>query len=959
MRLANTKAPASKSGSAKPAAGTAKKPAKKPAQKNAGGRKPAGNQKPAAGNRRGGNPAQDPVRGREIKLFICFALALFAAIGCFTGEGVFIAFFKKLMLGIVGRGFYALPFILVGCGLQYGLVRDKPLVGRVLCTLLLSVVIGAFCQLFGYGGAPLLKGGLLKQLWENGRFGGGAVGGLIAWAFKGLFNKVGATIILVLLTVFLLMMSVGETMVSVVGRVRERKRRKAEEWELYQQRREAELEEKRIAAEEARQRQEAEAEKAARPSRRKVVDFPLDDVKPVSPALQGEFFDKKTETGNDPAVEKKTEPKKSAVKQEEVPKRDLDWLSAIITKDPLQDESGERTPPAASAKSREPRKAPEPTKAAAAPRVSEAPKPAPSPKPAEPVKPDTEPPKPAFEPQISPQTLSPDAEAVLADDKAAKAALKAETLQAKAEMIEDIEESMKAEAQEEKPEYIYPSVTLLNSAPPENRGKNTEELSETAGLLSATIQSFGIPAKICDLTRGPTVTRYEVELDKGVKLNRLTGLADDIALALGVGGVRIAPIPDKSSIVGIEVPNRTTTTVYLRDIIDTKEFRERSSPLAFAVGKDIGGNPVVGDIDRLTHLLIAGTTGSGKSVCMNSLILSLLYKSGPEQVRLIMVDPKMIELGIYNGIPHLLIPVVTDPKKAAGALQWAVVEMLRRYRTIADSGTRDLNSYNRYAEEHSAEGVQTMPRLVILIDELADLMLVAAKDVEESICRIAQMGRAAGIHIVIATQRPSADVITGLMKANIPSRIAFAVDSALNSRIILDAAGAEKLLGKGDMLYSPIGVGKPVRVQGTFVTDGEREDVVNFVKSQGPENYSSEVQNEIERSVDKGKDKPRAEESEDESEDSELDELYEEAVDIVVESKQASVSMLQRRLKLGYTRAARIVDQMEERGVVGAFEGSKPRAVLVTKQQWDEMRGRAEPAPEPEGEPAAEEPQEE
>lgn len=896
--LANTKAPTSGNSGKKPAKTPAKKPTKKPVQGKAAKKK-----KPAAA------AVKDPVRGRELKLFLCFALALFALIGCFTGEGIFIAFFKRIVLGVVGRGFYVAPLILIACGLQYALVRDKPLTGRILCTLLLSVMAGAFCQLFGYHGIPLGNEHVVRLLYENGSYGGGVLGGLLAQLFRSLFNRVGAAILLVLLTAFLLLTAAGENIASVLWHIQERKRRKAEEWELYRQQQEEQ--------EVQREKPVMNPPKPQTPPKRKRIDFPLDDA-PASPTLQGEFFDRMPEPEQPRTKPKPTEaeqPQKPAAEEKpKKPAKDNDWLSAVITKDLLKTEG---------------------TSSSALP-TEEAP-------------------SADLAPQIH-ESIGAEAAAALAGEKAVKAAERAEMIQAKAEMVADIEESVVAEAQTQKPEYRYPSVTLLNSGVPEVMGKNNEELAETAKLLSATIQSFGIPARICDLTRGPTVTRYEVELDKGVKLNRLTGLADDIALALGVSGVRIAPIPDKSSIVGIEVPNKTTATVYLRDIIDRAEFRERSSALAFAVGKDIGGTPVVGDIDKLTHLLIAGTTGSGKSVCMNSLILSLLYKSGPEQVRLIMIDPKMIELGIYNGIPHLLIPVVTDPKKAAGALQWAVMEMLRRYRLIADSGTRDLNSYNAYAEKHREEGVQTMPRLVILIDELADLMLVAAKDVEESICRIAQMGRAAGIHIVIATQRPSADVITGLMKANIPSRIAFAVDSSLNSRIILDTAGAEKLLGKGDMLYAPIGAGKPLRVQGTFVTDREREDVVDFVKAQGLEDYSKEVQDEIERRADKKENKPKGiEDGPEDDGDSELDDLYEEAVNVVVESKQASTSMLQRRLKLGYTRAARIIDQMEERGVIGPFEGSKPRAVLLTKQQWDELRGRAEPTDEADEAAAAEE----
>ena len=394
--------------------------------------------------------------------------------------------------------------------------------------------------------------------------------------------------------------------------------------------------------------------------------------------------------------------------------------------------------------------------------------------------------------------------------------------------------------------------------------------------------------------------------------------------------------------MGIEVPNRAVTMVSLREVIDSQEFAKSKSKSSFAVGKDISGSCIVGNIARMPHMLIAGTTGSGKSVCMNSIIISLLYKSGPEDVKLIMVDPKMVELGIYNGIPHLLIPVVTDPKKAAGSLQWAVTEMLRRYKMMSDLGVRDLESYNSIVVQE--EGGQKLPQVVIIIDELADLMLVAAKEVEDSICRIAQMGRAAGMHLIIATQRPSADVITGLMKANIPSRIAFAVASAMESRIILDTQGAEKLVGKGDMLYAPIGIGKPLRVQGCFVSDAEVEAVVGYVKSHYMADYNQQVLEEIEKKAQQaGKGgKPGPAEPEPSSEELEGDEMLPAAVDVILETGQASVSMLQRRLKLGYARAARIVDEMEEKGIVGPFQGSKPRAILVTKEQWAAMKNGGE-----------------
>ena len=508
----------------------------------------------------------------------------------------------------------------------------------------------------------------------------------------------------------------------------------------------------------------------------------------------------------------------------------------------------------------------------------------------------------------------------------------------------DAEDSAKLVAQEieenqkqEKPVYYFPPIDLLKR-PAAGGVDGTAEMRENSRRLNETLESFKIEAHIINVTRGPSVTRYEVELEKGVRLSKLTTAADDIALSLGASGVRIAAVPGKISVVGIEVPNRAVTSVSLREVIDSQEFHKAKSMSSFAVGKDIGGNCIIGNIARLPHMLIAGTTGSGKSVCMNSIIISLLYKASPDDVKLIMVDPKMVELVNYNNIPHLLIPVVTDPKKAAGSLQWAVTEMMRRYKTMSDAGVRDLESYNSLIESQQAEGTK-LPQVVVIIDELADLMLVAAKEVEESICRIAQMGRAAGIHLIIATQRPSADVITGLMKANIPSRIAFAVASAMESRIILDTQGAEKLVGRGDMLYAPIGNGKPLRVQGCFVSEQEIEAVTNHVKSAYSSNYDQQIMEDIERkAAQSGSKTPTASDPEPNAEELDGDEMLPAAVDVILETGQASVSMLQRRLKLGYARAARIVDEMEEKGIVGPFQGSKPRDILITKEQWETMR---------------------
>lgn len=562
---------------------------------------------------------------------------------------------------------------------------------------------------------------------------------------------------------------------------------------------------------------------------------------------------------------------------------------------------------------------------------------------------------------LRPQTPAPQTEAPTVQEPAAEPAQtpaqepvpekKSRRGQAAAQEVEqhaqEVGQAIEEELAEPEEAYQYPPVTLLDQNTDDNYTEVGAELRNNSRRLAQTITSFGVDAKPGDVVHGPSVTRYEFTLDQGVKLSKLTNLADDIALALGSGGVRIAPIPNKSSVVGIEVPNRVVTAVRIRDVIDSRAFAEHKSRVAFAVGKDIGGNAIVGDIAKLPHVLIAGTTGSGKSVCTNSLIVSLLYKSTPEEVRFIMVDPKMVELAPYNGIPHLLIPVVTDPKKAAGALQWAVYEMMKRYKLFSENGVKDLAGFNALAGR--SQELKKMPTVVVVIDELADLMLVAAKEVEESICRVAQMGRAAGMHLVIATQRPSSDVITGLMKANIPSRIAFAVASSLESRIILDTTGAEKLVGKGDMLYAPLGAGKPTRVQGCFITPEEIERVVDYVKQSGEAEYSQDVMDKIEQAVkekEKGGGKSAgAPEPAGESPD---DELLSAAVDVVLETGQASVSMLQRRLKLGYARAARLVDQMEERGYVGPFEGSKPRQLLIDKAKWQELKMAKAPEPEPE-----------
>lgn len=482
-------------------------------------------------------------------------------------------------------------------------------------------------------------------------------------------------------------------------------------------------------------------------------------------------------------------------------------------------------------------------------------------------------------------------------------------------------------------DYKLPSVELLSLPNKKSTADISGELKENAQRLIETLRSFNVNATITDISRGPTVTRYELKPAAGVRISKITNLADDIALNLAATHVRIeAPIPGKAA-VGIEVPNTVKNTVSMRELIDTPEFYEQRSLLSAGIGKDIAGNCVYCDIAKMPHLLVAGTTGSGKSVCMNSIITSILYRAKPDEVKFLMIDPKQVEFSKYANIPHLLVPVVTDPRKAAGALGWAVSEMLQRYQKLSQVGVRDIEGYNKYVQKH--EDMESMPKICIFIDEFADLMMAAPKEVEDSVCRLAQMARAVGMHLVIATQRPSVDVITGLIKANISSRIALTVSSQIDSRTILDAAGAEKLLGHGDMLYNPIGASKPLRVQGCFISDEEVEALCDFVKNQGESQYDEEIAKEIEaKAVQDKKSSP----FEDDGDAEQLDVLFDKAVDIVLETGTASTSFLQRKLSVGYARGAKIIDQLEEKGIIGPANGSKGREILINRQQWFEMQ---------------------
>ena len=817
---------------------------------------------------------------------VCFFLLLFAFL---NPEAVFLGFVRNLIMSLIGQvAFYvAIPALLYLFAIQ-AFSGKRPVILRSVCLLVFVAICGCISQIVmlmdsNYGLSTGMA--LLPELTSGGVSGetAGLICGGVALLLELLFGKAFSMIILIMAALLTLLASFQITIPSIIRAVQNRPRA---DWEDE----EPEVEEpaavvvnhianKRIAYVENKRKQQEE--------RQLEIDIPVDD-KPLKPKRTKRVL---TQEANDfmNQVDTDVQAPVAAAKEGMTGNAEVELILDSKPQKPQQAEDN------------------------------------------------------TFAMEKVPKEMTPFEKP--ADEVAAEVA---ETVAQVAEVqakvtAKDAQESAAQVAaeialaqQEVKPEYRFPPMDLLKPSMRSNMDA-TAEMRENTRRLNETLASFKIEAHIINVTRGPSVTRYEVELDKGVRLSKLTSCADDIALSLGASGVRIAAVPGKISIVGIEVPNRAVTNVSLREVIDSPEFARAKSKSSFAVGKDVGGACIVGNIAKLPHMLIAGTTGSGKSVCMNSIIISLLYKASPEDVKLIMVDPKMVELGIYNGIPHLLIPVVTDPKKAAGSLQWAVTEMMRRYKAMSDAGVRDLESYNGIVE---AEGEgQKLPQVVVIIDELADLMLVAAKEVEESICRIAQMGRAAGIHLIIATQRPSADVITGLMKANIPSRIAFAVASAMESRIILDTQGAEKLVGKGDMLFAPIGAGKPMRVQGCFVSDPEVESVTSFVKENFNTNYDQSVMEEIERkAVQAGSGKATASDPEPNQEELDGDEMLPAAVDVILETGQASVSMLQRRLKLGYARAARIVDEMEEKGIVGPFQGSKPRAILITKEQWQTMK---------------------
>ncbi|MCL2820205.1 MAG: DNA translocase FtsK [Oscillospiraceae bacterium] len=838
--------------------------------------------------------AARPPRRREIMAVVCFIIGVFSFIGYFDTEPVFIAFLTGFVKGLIGYGYFALPPALIMCSVILAFHKGRPILLRTICTLMVTIITGAVVHLFAVDeGIYELSFAMIGQLWTSGteQTSGGVISGSISELFIWLFGKVGATVALLCAAGSLLLVAFNATISGLIEAFSKREKRQYAPYPEQEQNIKAGFE---PVPEAVQQKYEQRKQRPYRHSliplwKKRKIDIKLDEEN--EPRKPDHFADDEND------VFQKSE--SSAKISNQIPAgNDLDY--------DYTDADGQDIPkgteqvdmpldiPFMEGKGRE--------RTSFMPLIREE-------KTSDYIPdqpPDSsllsEPPEPKPSAPVQKQSKKPEA---------------------KMPVIPDID-----------PAYLFPPLDLLSKGEPQSKAGDSEVRQNTDRLETA-FQSFGVNVKISNATRGPSVTRYEAELEAGVKLNKLTGLADDIALSLGTVGVRIAAMPNRISTVGIEVPNKNISKVHLRDVIESKQFSGAKSKLTFAIGMDITGEPIVGDVPKLPHMLVAGTTGSGKSVCLNSIILSILYKASPEDVRFIMIDPKMVEFKVYNSIPHLLVPVVTDVKKAAGALQWATYEMMKRYTLFAETSARDLEGYNQIARK-SKEEREPLPQIIVVIDELADLMMMAAKEVEESVCRVAQMGRAAGIHLIIATQSPRADVITGLMKANIPSRIAFKVSSALESRIILDpGSSADKLVGHGDMLYAPTGSAKPMRLQGTWVSDKEREKVIEYIEKSGETQYSEEVMGEIEKASAEKSSGPQAS---GDAKDGEYDEMIPKAVDVIFETEQASVSMLQRRLKLGYARAARIMDQMEELGVVGPFEGSKPRNILITKDQWRQMQ---------------------
>lgn len=858
-----------------------KKTGKNPARKSTAPKKQSGAQKKAERPARAQRPASkqmtaEAIRQRnQIRAVVLFACAIFS--GCLVlipGDNLW-KWAHGAVLGLFGVWAVLWPLLMIYVAVVTTLEKPRGSIsGKIwLSALIIILFCGAgyiFSAEVPAQGTKFTEfiAGLYRQ---NAGLGGGVIGGMIGLPLLKAAGEIGAKIIVLLLLFVALMLLTGTTLIGLFRTIKKPVDVVSE------------------GIQSAKQRREEEREILERDRAR--IDIPLEPELPAHPVRS-----ESKELFSQPESKKK----KDSGSLEKLGKV-FGFEDQIV--EPAVDES--LTPPPAE---RETEPAP----------LEE--RPAPDPAPEEPV----------------PVPESGEAKLETPDEVRD---LTREFMEKKAE--NDRREAGSGEralyqaADQFQTAYCYPPITMLAESPKGNPAQETEELQTNGRILVETLKSFGVETKILDICRGPSVTRYEIQPAPGVKISKITNLSDDLALNLAATGVRIeAPIPGKAA-VGIEVPNRKRNTVRMRELIESNSFQTSKGKLSVALGRDIAGQPVVADLSKMPHLLIAGTTGSGKSVCINSLIISMLYKASPDEVRFLMIDPKAVELTEYNGMPHMLVPVVTDPRKASGALGWAVSEMMNRYKIFSECNVRNLKGYNDLAEaqgfqDENGQPMPFMPQIVIVIDELADLMMAAPKEVEDSICRLAQLARAAGMHLVVATQRPSVDVVTGLIKANIPSRIALTVSNAVDSRTILDAGGAEKLLGNGDMLFAPVGSNKPVRVQGCYVSDGEISSIVEFVKKTKILEYDENVIQEIERNAAGEGEKSDAQDGEPGS----MDPMMDEAIKCVVEAGQASTSLLQRRLRLGYARAGRLIDEMEQLGVVGPHEGSKPRQVLMSYAQW-------------------------
>lgn len=847
-----------------------------------GGSRSGSAKKTAQRNSKAAKSAQKASNNKQMGAIILFAVALFLAFLAFLkGGGVWLVL-QNVFFGLFGVMAYVIPFLLIAVAILISMDRDTDnLQPKIVLAMLFIWFLCAAIYVFAGDGAPSSIGSGIAGAYQLGQDGlsGGAIGAILGAPLLRLFiNKLPAGLTLILLAFVTLMLLSGTTLVRLYHYIvdpAEKARTATKE----------SFEELQAAREERRAlRAEEQAEKQAR----RESFNPDVDLGPSPKRRRRARAAEEAEPASEEMSFQKNRGRKKAPMEAELAGAATSAAAAAAAakaaKDaaPAYDDNGVATGDSLD----------EIVKKAA---------------------------------NNKPKQTRPKSEPIVEE--------KFDVEAARAQM--DEMEKAAGDADKPKKKYQLPPLDCLNPPKLSLGGGSEAELRDNAGKLIDVLQSFGVRTTLVDIARGPSVTRYELAPAAGVKLSKITGLADDIALNLAASGVRIAPIPGKTA-VGIEVPNKDRDAVNLREVIESPEYKKgaQKSKLSVALGKDISGKICTMDIAKMPHLLIAGTTGSGKSVCVNAMILSILYNATPEEVKLVMIDPKKVEFSKYNGIPHLLVPVVTEPAKAAGSLQWAVREMLNRYQKFSDTGVRDIKGYNQVAA--GDPDMEVMSQIVIFIDELADLMMATPKEVEDSICRLAQMARAAGMHMVIATQRPSVDVITGLIKANIPSRLSLYVASAVDSRTILDMTGAEKLLGNGDLLFNPVGVSKPTRIQGCFSSDKEIENVVTFIKSQEESEYDESIIKDIEAAAaatENANQKSGGVNAPSGGGDS-SDDLFEQAIQVVLEAGQASTSMLQRKLGVGYARAGRIIDELEEHGIIGEYQGSKPRAVLITKQQW-------------------------